>query len=158
MGFDDYIHDLFLLSTVDHSRIVPDGNFVFNSRCFSLTSLNILFLNRCCMSFYLEVWCSALSIIPSLSFSLSNWLQIVDLCFSYSSTKLFTEVDEWEIAPRFTDLLAGTSVLFFQDKVKSLHPTDHLGRNGPARSTCGGTLHLESGLLIEYDWYIFNLP
>ncbi|EXB80260.1 NADH dehydrogenase C1 [Morus notabilis] len=67
------------------------------------------------------------------------------------------EVDEWEIAPRFTDLLASTSVLFFQDKVKSLHPCDHLGWNGPSSSTCGGTIHLESGLLIEYDWLVLAL-
>lgn len=66
-------------------------------------------------------------------------------------------MDEWEIAPRFTDLLASTGVLFFQDNVKSLHPSDHYGMNGPAKSSCGGTIHLESGFLIEYDWYILNL-
>ncbi|KAM6563239.1 hypothetical protein CsatB_023237 [Cannabis sativa] len=67
------------------------------------------------------------------------------------------EVDEWEIAPRFKDLLASTSVLFFQDRVKSLHPSDHLGINGPTTSSCGGTVHLESGLLIEYDWLVLSL-
>jgi NADH:ubiquinone reductase (non-electrogenic) len=66
---------------------------------------------------------------------------------------LYAEVDAWEIAPRFLDLLASTSVQFFQDKVKVLHPADHLGINGPSRSNCGGTVHLESGLLIEYDCY-----
>jgi NADH:ubiquinone reductase (non-electrogenic) len=66
---------------------------------------------------------------------------------------LYAEVDAWEIAPRFSDLLANTSVQFFQDRVKVLHPTDHLGINGPSGSNCGGTVHLESGLLIEYDWY-----
>ncbi|KAL5555245.1 hypothetical protein UlMin_037481 [Ulmus minor] len=68
------------------------------------------------------------------------------------------EVDEWEIAPRFSDLLSSTSVLFFQDRVKSLHPSDHWGMNGPtATSSCGGTVHLESGLLIEYDWLVLAL-
>ena len=69
------------------------------------------------------------------------------------SISLYAEVDAWEIAPRFLDLLANTSVQFFQDRVKLLHPADHLGMNGPSRSRCGGTVHLESGLLIEYDWY-----
>ncbi|KAA8531121.1 hypothetical protein F0562_005830 [Nyssa sinensis] len=67
------------------------------------------------------------------------------------------EVDTWEIAPRFSDLLANTSVQFFQDRVKLLHPSDHLAMNGPARSSCGGTVHLESGLLIEYDWLVLAL-
>ncbi|CAK9153886.1 unnamed protein product [Ilex paraguariensis] len=62
------------------------------------------------------------------------------------------EVDAWEIAPRFSDLLANNDVQFFQDRVKLLHPSDHWGMNGPA-SGCGGFVHLESGLLIEYDWY-----
>lgn len=67
----------------------------------------------------------------------------------------FAEVDAWEIAPRFSDLLANTGVQFFQDRVKVLHPSDHLGMNGPTVSSCGGTVHLESGLVIEYDWYNF---
>ncbi|KAK7318403.1 hypothetical protein RJT34_03103 [Clitoria ternatea] len=67
------------------------------------------------------------------------------------------EVDEWEIAPRFSDLLANTSVQFFQDRVKCLHPSDHWGMNGSKESSCGGTVHLESGLLIEYDWLVLAL-
>jgi len=62
-------------------------------------------------------------------------------------------VDEWEIAPRFSDLLANTSVQFFKDRVKVLNPSDHWGMNGSKASSCGGTVHLESGLLVEYDWY-----
>jgi len=62
-------------------------------------------------------------------------------------------VDEWEIAPRFLDLLANTSVQFFKDRVKVLHPSDHWGMNVSKASRCGGTVHLESGLQIEYDWY-----
>lgn len=46
-------------------------------------------------------------------------------------------------------------MLFFQDMVKCVRPSDHLGLNGPPNSSGGGTVHLESGLLIEYDWYIF---
>ncbi|KAL5982605.1 Nuclear pore complex subunit [Asimina triloba] len=67
------------------------------------------------------------------------------------------EVDAWEIAPRFSDLLANTSVQFSQDKVKLLQPTDNLGMSGPARSSCGGTVYLESGIVIEYDWLVLAL-
>lgn len=71
-----------------------------------------------------------------------------DLCFD-------AEVEEWEIAPRFTDLLGSTGVQFFQDRVKLLHPLDHLGINAPPGSGSGGTVQLESGLFVEYDWYHF---
>ncbi|KAE9602755.1 putative NADH:ubiquinone reductase (non-electrogenic) [Lupinus albus] len=64
------------------------------------------------------------------------------------------EVEEWEIAPRFSDLLANTSVQFFKDRVTLLQPSDHLGSNA---SSCGGTVHLDSGLLIEYDWLVLAL-
>ncbi|XP_065874201.1 alternative NAD(P)H-ubiquinone oxidoreductase C1, chloroplastic/mitochondrial isoform X2 [Euphorbia lathyris] len=66
------------------------------------------------------------------------------------------EVDAWEIAPRFSDLLASTGVLFLQDKVKLLHPCDHLGINGSSGS-CGGTVQLASGFHIEYDWLVLAL-
>lgn len=44
---------------------------------------------------------------------------------------------------------------FFKDRVRNLNPSDHLGAGGskPMTSICGGTVLLESGLLIEYDWY-----
>lgn len=64
------------------------------------------------------------------------------------------EVDAWEIAPRFSDLLANTSVLFHQDKAKLLYPSDHYG---PTQSSLGGTVLLESGLLVEYDWLVLAL-
>lgn len=67
------------------------------------------------------------------------------------------EVDAWEIAPRFSDLLANTSVLFFQDKAKLLYPSDHLEVNGPTQSSRGGSVLLESGLLVEYDWLVLAL-
>ncbi|KAL2553083.1 NAD(P)H dehydrogenase C1 [Forsythia ovata] len=67
------------------------------------------------------------------------------------------EVDEWEIAPRFSDLLANTAVKFFKDRVKSLHPRDHLGTNGDTVSGSAGVVHLESGLLLEYDWLVIAL-
>ncbi|CAI0456197.1 unnamed protein product [Linum tenue] len=62
------------------------------------------------------------------------------------------EVDSWEIAPRFADLLSNTAVQFVQDRVKVLQPCDHLGINGSAKSDSAGTVLLQSGLLIEYDW------
>ncbi|KAF2320997.1 hypothetical protein GH714_032521 [Hevea brasiliensis] len=67
------------------------------------------------------------------------------------------EVDAWEIAPRFSDLLANTGVVFLQDKVKLLSPSDHLASNGSSGSNCGGTVLLASGLLIEYDWLVLAL-
>lgn len=67
------------------------------------------------------------------------------------------EVDAWEIAPRFSDLLANTGVLFLQDRVKLLNPCDHWGMNGPPGLSFGGTVHLESGLLVEYDWLVLAL-
>ncbi|OMP01153.1 FAD-dependent pyridine nucleotide-disulfide oxidoreductase [Corchorus olitorius] len=67
------------------------------------------------------------------------------------------EVDAWEIAPRFSELLGSTGVQFFQDRVKLLHPSDHWGTSGPKQSSCGGTVLLESGLLIEYDWLVLAL-
>ncbi|XP_052191441.1 alternative NAD(P)H-ubiquinone oxidoreductase C1, chloroplastic/mitochondrial [Diospyros lotus] len=70
---------------------------------------------------------------------------------------LSREVDMWEIAPRFSDLLANTGVQFFQDRVKLLQPFDHRGVNPPMGSTCGGYVHLESGLLLEYDWLVLAL-
>ncbi|KAK9691989.1 hypothetical protein RND81_09G233700 [Saponaria officinalis] len=59
------------------------------------------------------------------------------------------EVDEWEIAPRFEDLLANTEIQFIQDRVKHLKPSQ--------RDSCPGTVELESDLLIEYDWLVIAL-
>lgn len=67
------------------------------------------------------------------------------------------EVDAWEIAPRFSDLLGNTSIQFVQDRVKMVHPSDHVGRNGPSRLSCGGKVHLQSGVCIEYDWLVLAL-
>lgn len=64
----------------------------------------------------------------------------------------------WEIAPLFSELLANTTVQFFKDRVKCLYPCDHSLTNVPAPSGPGGTVHLESGLAIEYDWYAFGIP
>ena len=73
-------------------------------------------------------------------------------------SKYDAEVDAWEIAPRFSELLANTGVQFFQDRVKHLNPSDQLAINGSSVSSCSGTVLLESGLLIEYDWYYFCHP
>ncbi|KAD5802672.1 hypothetical protein E3N88_14032 [Mikania micrantha] len=67
------------------------------------------------------------------------------------------EVDAWEIAPRFSDLLVNTGVQFLKDSVKVLRPCDHVGMNGPNISGCGGTVQLQSGLVIEYDWLLLSL-
>lgn len=60
------------------------------------------------------------------------------------------EVDEWEIAPRFSELLANTDVQFIQDRVKLLRPSD-MSTSGSQRNSCAGTVQLESDLHIEYD-------
>uniref|UniRef100_A0A1D1XKE9 demethylphylloquinone reductase n=1 Tax=Anthurium amnicola TaxID=1678845 RepID=A0A1D1XKE9_9ARAE len=67
------------------------------------------------------------------------------------------EVEPWEIAPSFTDLLANTSVQFVKDKVKFIQPSDHFGSNGSGKSLSGGSVHLESGIIIEYDWLVLAL-
>ena len=59
----------------------------------------------------------------------------------------------WEIAPRFSDLLTNTGIQFLRDRVKTLLPCDGLGVNGSESSVTGGTVLLESGFNIEYDWY-----
>lgn len=66
------------------------------------------------------------------------------------------EVDEWEIAPRFSDLLASTDVQFIQDRVKLLHPYD-MPTSGGQRYPCAGSVQLESDILIEYDWLVLAL-
>uniref|UniRef100_A0A7N0ZS83 demethylphylloquinone reductase n=1 Tax=Kalanchoe fedtschenkoi TaxID=63787 RepID=A0A7N0ZS83_KALFE len=71
--------------------------------------------------------------------------------------ELLSGVDAWEIAPRFVDLLASSSIQFLQDRVKLLHPANHLATNGPAESKCGGVVHLESGAQVEYDWLVLAL-
>lgn len=63
-----------------------------------------------------------------------------------------TEVDEWEIAPCFSDLLSNTCVQFLKDRVQSLHPYDQLGMGGSTVCQSAGKVLLESGRLIEYDW------
>lgn len=66
------------------------------------------------------------------------------------------EVDVWEIAPYFTELLKNTSVQFVKDSVRLLRPSDHLRRE-PGGSCTGGVVHLESGTVIEYDWLVLAL-
>ncbi|XP_010907882.1 alternative NAD(P)H-ubiquinone oxidoreductase C1, chloroplastic/mitochondrial isoform X3 [Elaeis guineensis] len=70
------------------------------------------------------------------------------------------EVDDWEIAPSFTDLLKNTSVQFVKDRVKFIRPLDHLNHiemGELGRSCSGGLVHLESGIIIEYDWLVLAL-
>ncbi|XP_031493054.1 alternative NAD(P)H-ubiquinone oxidoreductase C1, chloroplastic/mitochondrial isoform X2 [Nymphaea colorata] len=67
------------------------------------------------------------------------------------------EVDEWEIAPRFSELLSGTSIQFFQDRVKEVFPCDSYRNSGPTQLLSGGKVHLESGIEVEYDWLVLAL-
>ncbi|CAL9117733.1 unnamed protein product [Musa textilis] len=66
------------------------------------------------------------------------------------------EVDAWEVAPLFTDLLKNTNIQFIKDRVKLLDPSDHLTKE-PGSTCSGGTVHLESGIIIEYDWLVLAL-
>lgn len=76
---------------------------------------------------------------------------------------LSKEVDVWEIAPRFTDLLAGTDVLFVRDNVTRVSPLD---RTLPAMASpqvpgtpsgTGGYVSLSSGVDVAYDWLVLAL-
>lgn len=73
-------------------------------------------------------------------------------CFDCWTLIWMPEVDVWEIAPYFTELLKNTSVQFVKDSVKLLRPSDHLRRE-PGVSCTGGVVHLGSGTVVEYDWY-----
>ncbi|WOK94011.1 alternative NAD(P)H-ubiquinone oxidoreductase C1, chloroplastic/mitochondrial [Canna indica] len=69
------------------------------------------------------------------------------------------EVDTWEVAPLFKDLLKNTTIQFIRDRVKLLRPSDHLNQSvKQSRSTSsGGSVHLESGIIVEYDWLVLAL-
>lgn len=112
--------------------------FVFKPMLYELLSGGMMFLKWCYC--YLSV-CVFLLIF-----------MYVSLYALHNIPMLIAEVDAWEIAPRFSDLLGNTSIQFVQDRVKRVHPSDHVGRNGPSRLSCGGKVHLESGVCIEYDW------
>ncbi len=67
----------------------------------------------------------------------------------------WAEVDSWEIAPTFKELLLNTSIQFLRDTVKSVQPSNAV--NGkPFLATSdrdvGGTVYLGSGTEVEYDW------
>ncbi|KAG0583473.1 hypothetical protein KC19_3G139000 [Ceratodon purpureus] len=73
---------------------------------------------------------------------------------------LSKEVESWEVAPTFKDLLANSSVQFRQDTVKSIQPFDAV--NGtPALATTsrdvGGSVYLSSGMQVDYDWLVLAL-
>ncbi|KAH6554606.1 hypothetical protein KP509_1Z321400 [Ceratopteris richardii] len=68
---------------------------------------------------------------------------------------LSKEVDIWEIAPRFEDLLKGTNIKFQQDRVKKVFPykiSSSLSNGSFTSEDIGGCVALESGLEVEYDW------
>ncbi|GLJ50363.1 hypothetical protein SUGI_1073170 [Cryptomeria japonica] len=67
------------------------------------------------------------------------------------------EVDAYEIAPYFSELLANTGVLFCKDKVKAICPCDSVRSNASPTSGIGGIVHLESGMQVEYDWLVLAL-
>lgn len=134
-----------LVKVICCKRLMPGIHFnvVILIRWFWLTNPNVLCSSQCCMSFSLEVGLvlHALSIFATAV----CWFSV---CCYWSA-----EVDVWEIAPRFSDLLSNTGIQFLRDRVKTLLPCDHLGANGSESSVAGGTVLLESGFLIEYDWY-----
>eukprot|EP00850_Spirogloea_muscicola_P011301 SM000069S20738 [mRNA] locus=s69:614561:617671:- [translate_table: standard] len=72
---------------------------------------------------------------------------------------LSREVDTWEIAPKFLDLLSGTGVNFIQDTVKSVTPSDHAPQSSGGLPHTGraGTVRLGSGTEIIYDWLVLAM-
>ncbi|MCO5575937.1 hypothetical protein L7F22_029744 [Adiantum nelumboides] len=73
---------------------------------------------------------------------------------------LSKEVDVWEVAPPFQDLLSGTNVSFQQDRVEKVLPFDESSGSHDGSLTSqnkGGTVVLESGLAIDYDWLVLAL-
>lgn len=73
---------------------------------------------------------------------------------------LSKEADLWEVAPLFQDLLRSTSIQFHQGRVEKVLPCHGSARFMVRDSTSkdiGGTVTLESGLQIEYDWLLLAL-
>ncbi|KAF9610230.1 hypothetical protein IFM89_021423 [Coptis chinensis] len=95
--------------------------------------------------------------LACLRSTISMAAAVIYIISQLSDERKLLKVDAWEIAPRFLDLLANTAVQFVQDRVKILQPSDHLGKNGSTRLSCGGRVQLESGLCIEYDWLVLAL-
>lgn len=66
------------------------------------------------------------------------------------------EVDEWEIAPTFSELFANTSITFLKDTVKAVSPSDSGNGYGSlassASKSAGGTVFLDGGAEVDYDW------
>eukprot|EP00899_Mesostigma_viride_P020869 jgi/Mesvir1/28784/Mv09261-RA.1 len=58
------------------------------------------------------------------------------------------EATDWEIAPRFEELLAGTDIRFVRDKVKAFQPGE---------GDAGGVVYLQGGSEIQYDWLVVSL-
>ena len=55
-------------------------------------------------------------------------------------------MDQWEIAPRFSDLLAGTDVEYVRDTVTAVNDSG-VGGSGP-----NSKVVLGSGTEVAYDW------
>lgn len=61
-------------------------------------------------------------------------------------------VQPWEVAPRFTELLAPTKVNFVQAKVESIDASAEATEDDQA-----GSITLANGNVVEYDWLILAL-
>jgi hypothetical protein len=99
--------------------------------------------------------CSSTSHTVFLYISLPSLNNLTCSVFSLTSTSC-AEVESWEVAPTFKELLANTSIQFSQDTVRSIQPFDAV--NGtPALATAsrdvGGSVYLSSGTQVDYDWY-----
>ncbi|KAL2634438.1 hypothetical protein R1flu_005917 [Riccia fluitans] len=74
---------------------------------------------------------------------------------------LSKEVDQWEIAPTFTELLANTNVTFIKDSVKAVSAPGQSRRENGSFASSGdntvGTVLLESGTRVNYDWLVLAL-
>lgn len=70
---------------------------------------------------------------------------------------LSKEVESWEVAPSFNELLATSGIQFRQDTVKSIQPMDAVNGTPAASRDIGGSVYLSSGTQVDYDWLVLAL-
>ena len=64
-------------------------------------------------------------------------------------------MNDWEVAPTFTELLAPTSIQFRRGSVATVEPDDALPmRDGSVGSSGGGVVILDDGERVEYDYLV----
>ena len=77
------------------------------------------------------------------------------------------EVESWEVAPRYRDLLEGSDVEFLRGRVSGVSlpgsqtstssGADETSRGSSALGPAGGSLSLEDGTQVDWDWLVLAL-